>query len=383
MISYLNYFNKFTFLDVKSSIISFKTQFISMLNYFSVNLTMGERIIISLMILMTLTLWKYFENLIKKKDKEEMSYLNLIHKKIELSTSKTISLKSEIAKLENTIISTEDTNREMQYSFFKLKLFFQKKFLENEILNLKKNEIRNLEKKFLENEILNLKKNEVQIEPKKKLKNIIYNVSDTLRNPSIGRIDSSQAWSSSDNRISQHSYYELQLDIGCEKTISGIVTQGRKDCDEWVEKFYIEYRRNDDCAWRRIVAAKPIDDNVHSFRGNNDRNTKVINLFKNPISTDKYDNFQLRIYSTKFKNNISMRSALVIQEIQKYQSLYNINEMSIAEIQEKIPGIGNIIAERIVNRRKDKKFTSIWDLAEIQGLGDGERIRGFENKICF
>jgi hypothetical protein len=103
-------------------------------------------------------------------------------------------------------------------------------------------------------------------------------------------IDSSGGWCSKHNKVGQW----IQLDNGKLSTISGIITQGRKDADQWVKSFKVKYKDQDGSWW---------DVDGKTFPGNKDRNTKVTTTFSKPVRT-RY----IRIYPQTFHGHMSMRA---------------------------------------------------------------------------
>ena len=104
------------------------------------------------------------------------------------------------------------------------------------------------------------------------------------------KIDSSGGWCSKHNVPGQW----IQLDNGKLSTISGIITQGRKDADQWVKSFRVKYKDESGSWW---------DVDGKTFPGNKDRNTKVTTTFSKPVRT-RY----IRIYPQEWHGHISMRA---------------------------------------------------------------------------
>lgn len=97
-------------------------------------------------------------------------------------------------------------------------------------------------------------------------------------------------WCSKENKVGQ--WY--QLDIENETVITGIVTQGRNCCNQWVKTYKVMAKKNEgDWFW--------VDDQ-NVYNGNFDQNTKVISDFKNPIVA-RY----IRIYPQSWNRHMSMR----------------------------------------------------------------------------
>ncbi|XP_012675102.1 retinoschisin 1a [Clupea harengus] len=72
----------------------------------------------------------------------------------------------------------------------------------------------------------------------------------------------------------------LQIDLKGEKVVSGILSQGRCDADEWITKYSVQYRTNDSLNW---VYYKDATGNNRVFYGNSDRSSTVQNLLRPPI----------------------------------------------------------------------------------------------------
>ncbi|KAG5261702.1 hypothetical protein AALO_G00287390 [Alosa alosa] len=72
----------------------------------------------------------------------------------------------------------------------------------------------------------------------------------------------------------------LQIDFKDVKVVSGILTQGRCDADEWITKYSVQYRTNESLNW---VYYKDQTGNNRVFYGNSDRSSTVQNLLRPPI----------------------------------------------------------------------------------------------------
>uniref|UniRef100_A0A8C4RKU7 Retinoschisin 1 n=1 Tax=Erpetoichthys calabaricus TaxID=27687 RepID=A0A8C4RKU7_ERPCA len=72
----------------------------------------------------------------------------------------------------------------------------------------------------------------------------------------------------------------LQIDLKDVKVISGILTQGRCDADEWMTKYSVQYRSDENLNW---VYYKDQTGNNRVFYGNSDRSSSVQNLLRPPI----------------------------------------------------------------------------------------------------
>ncbi|KAJ6667597.1 hypothetical protein lerEdw1_016718 [Lerista edwardsae] len=72
----------------------------------------------------------------------------------------------------------------------------------------------------------------------------------------------------------------LQIDLKEVKVISGILSQGRCDADEWMTKYNVQYRTDENLNW---VYYKDQTGNNRVFYGNSDRSSSVQNLLRPPI----------------------------------------------------------------------------------------------------
>ncbi|KAM4701402.1 retinoschisin isoform 1-T1 [Discoglossus pictus] len=72
----------------------------------------------------------------------------------------------------------------------------------------------------------------------------------------------------------------LQIDLKEIKVISGIMTQGRCDTDEWMTKYSVQYRMEENLNW---VYYKDQTGNNRVFYGNSDRSSTVQSFLRPPI----------------------------------------------------------------------------------------------------
>ncbi|XP_061636779.1 retinoschisin-like isoform X1 [Phyllopteryx taeniolatus] len=84
------------------------------------------------------------------------------------------------------------------------------------------------------------------------------------------------AWLSKYNDLHQW----LQIDLREVGVVSGILTQGRCDSDEWITKYSVQYRTVEALNW---VYYKDQTGNNRVFYGNSDRSSTVQNLLRPPI----------------------------------------------------------------------------------------------------
>ena len=109
-------------------------------------------------------------------------------------------------------------------------------------------------------------------------------------------LDSLQAWSPS-NAVNIGDHW-MQIDLGANKTISGVVTQGRYNYPQWVTSYKVEYSTNG-TNWFWV-------DSENVFTGNTDENTKVTSSFNTNVSA-RY----IRIYPVTYHFYRSMRAGVV------------------------------------------------------------------------
>ncbi|XP_069616167.1 retinoschisin isoform X1 [Ranitomeya imitator] len=72
----------------------------------------------------------------------------------------------------------------------------------------------------------------------------------------------------------------LQIDLKELRVVSGIMTQGRCDTDEWMTKYSVQYKIDDNLNW---VYYKDQTGNNRVFYGNSDRTSTVQNFLRPPI----------------------------------------------------------------------------------------------------
>ncbi|KAF1386180.1 hypothetical protein PFLUV_G00115480 [Perca fluviatilis] len=72
----------------------------------------------------------------------------------------------------------------------------------------------------------------------------------------------------------------IQIDLMEVGVVSGILTQGRCDADEWITKYSIQYRTVETLNW---IYYKDQTGNNRVFYGNSDRTSMVQNLLRPPI----------------------------------------------------------------------------------------------------
>uniref|UniRef100_A0A8C7IQS5 Retinoschisin 1 n=1 Tax=Oncorhynchus kisutch TaxID=8019 RepID=A0A8C7IQS5_ONCKI len=72
----------------------------------------------------------------------------------------------------------------------------------------------------------------------------------------------------------------IQIDLQDVGVVSGILTQGRCDADEWLTKYSVQYRTDQNLNW---IYYKDQTGNNRVFYGNSDRSSSVQNLLRPPI----------------------------------------------------------------------------------------------------
>jgi len=105
-------------------------------------------------------------------------------------------------------------------------------------------------------------------------------------------LDSSSAWSPKTSK-SGHEWMELTLPKA--ETIVGIVTEGRKNKEEWVKTYKVKYS-SDGSKWT----------DAGILKGNTDQHTKVTSKLKEEIVAK-----HVRIYPLTWHGHIAMRAALL------------------------------------------------------------------------
>ncbi|KPP74537.1 retinoschisin-like [Scleropages formosus] len=96
----------------------------------------------------------------------------------------------------------------------------------------------------------------------------------------------------------------LQIDLKEVSVVSGILTQGRCDADEWMTKYSVQYRTNENLNW---IYYKDQTGNNRVFYGNSDRSSSVQNLLRPPIVA-RY----IRILPLGWHTRIAVRTELLL-----------------------------------------------------------------------
>ncbi|XP_068598004.1 retinoschisin-like [Brachionichthys hirsutus] len=102
----------------------------------------------------------------------------------------------------------------------------------------------------------------------------------------------------------QDSNQWLQIDLRDVKVVSGVLTQGRCDADEWITKYSIQYRTDETLNW---IYYKDQTGNNRVFYGNSDRSASVQNLLRPPIIA-RY----IRILPLGWHTRIALRLELLL-----------------------------------------------------------------------
>ncbi|XP_072033086.1 uncharacterized protein [Amphiura filiformis] len=105
-------------------------------------------------------------------------------------------------------------------------------------------------------------------------------------------------WSAFTNDANQW----VQVNLLSQKEVTGVITQGRQDADEWVTRYRVQYSV-DAINWQYVLATNT---QPQIFVGNTDRNTAVTNFFVTSLTTQ-----YIRINPTEWNNHISMRMELL------------------------------------------------------------------------
>ncbi|XP_067369747.1 retinoschisin-like [Channa argus] len=99
-------------------------------------------------------------------------------------------------------------------------------------------------------------------------------------------------------------YQWIQIDLMESGVVSGILTQGRCDADEWITKYSIQYRTVETLNW---IYYKDQTGNNRVFYGNSDRSSTVQNLLRPPIVA-RY----IRLLPLGWHTRIAMRMELLM-----------------------------------------------------------------------
>ncbi|GBM75367.1 Lactadherin, partial [Araneus ventricosus] len=119
-----------------------------------------------------------------------------------------------------------------------------------------------------------------------------------LKSASHGRFSSFSSWTPAKYDKDQF----LQIDLLEPVLVTGIITKGDPDVQQWVKSYYVGYS-NDSINWRKV---ENINGRAKEFTGNTDQDSPVINIF--PISViSRY----VRVLPTKWHRMPSLRVSLL------------------------------------------------------------------------
>lgn len=161
-------------------------------------------------------------------------------------------------------------------------------------------------------------------------------------------LDSVQAWSSRYNKIDEY----ITFDLGSIRNIGGVVTQGRKNYNQWVTSFKVGYS-NDNKNYKEV-------DFGNKFIANWDRSTKVTNLFTIPVNA-KY----IRIYPQSWYGHMSMRAAITLATNKDSLNNPTTEKPSWAEFRKLMLQQDNV---GLRNAKDDKDTLSINDKSELSKI---------------
>ncbi|CAH1243309.1 RS1 [Branchiostoma lanceolatum] len=115
------------------------------------------------------------------------------------------------------------------------------------------------------------------------------------------RLNNSDCWRPDSNTSRTQQF--LEVDLGEETVVTGVVTQGNPDDNEWVEKYKVAYRKDKDSHWeycKNNIGRDMI------FDGNEDNKTTVTQLFPTPV-TARY----IRIEPDAVHGQLALRAEIL------------------------------------------------------------------------
>jgi len=95
----------------------------------------------------------------------------------------------------------------------------------------------------------------------------------------MGRLNGPNAWHPASGQYRAGEWF--QVDLLTPTRVTGIVTQGLSDADQWTKSFYIYYGDHQG----GLVPIQHDNESYMVFEGNDSRGTKKINLFPQPLTT--------------------------------------------------------------------------------------------------
>jgi len=116
-----------------------------------------------------------------------------------------------------------------------------------------------------------------------------------------GMLNSRRAWLARTSRTGFDKGEWMQLDLGKVQDVAGLVTQGRGDGGWWVKGYAVRVS-DDQSSWKEVACGRVFD-------ANRDMNTKVKNLFPDPVKA-RY----VRIYPMVYHGHPSMRAGVLVCE---------------------------------------------------------------------
>ena len=125
----------------------------------------------------------------------------------------------------------------------------------------------------------------------------------------------------------------------------------------------------------------------------NHQNDETLLVIKNPLITRHYQQEFERLYNNstlgipeyinnKIQENIKKCPSLsTLKTEENVIKIINLNTASLGEL-ETLPGIGESLAERIIEAREAQPFSSLEDLTRVKGIGES-KIKKLEGKVSW